>query len=176
ITMTAPNVSDRQPALTFYGNRVTMVWTRVTSPEQPGPSEIRLARNFGFGWQVNAFTALGPNNSQPDLIEYAGISYVTWVRNGSIWYADNTAGPFRSRSLAPAGFNPRIAVSGANVFVSWTAGSPASRVVLAQRTGGVWTTPAIAAAPSSLITVLAQGLRARVVYTSGSMVILRAQP
>lgn len=176
ITMTAPNVSDRQPALTFDGDRVSMVWTRISSPEQPGPSQIRLARNLGFGWQSTGLTGVGvgPNNSQPDVLVYAHITYVTWVRNGSIWYADNTTGPFVSHSFASAGANPRVAVSGANVFVTWTAAAPISRVVEAQRTDRVWTTASIAAAPSSSITVLAQGFAARVVYTSRSTVILLA--
>lgn len=176
ITTTAANVDDRQPVLTFYAKRVTMVWTRITSPDKPGPSGLRLGRNFGFGWQSFALTGVGPNNTQPDVIEYGGVAYVTWIRNGSIWYADNATGPFLSHQFAPAGFNPAVAVSGTNVFVSWTAEDPTSRVVLAQRANEVWTTASIAAAPSTSITVLAQGTKARVVYTSGSAVVLRAQP
>ncbi|MEO6703049.1 MAG: hypothetical protein ABI140_17815, partial [Jatrophihabitantaceae bacterium] len=175
ITATGQNVDDRQPSLSFYARRVTMTWTRISSPELPGPSEIRWSRNFGFGWQSNTLASVGPDNSQPDVIEYAGVTYVAWNRNGSIWYADNATGPFLSHHFTPAGFSPSIAVSGANVFVSWTIADPSSRVLLAQRAGGVWTTTALVGPPSSSMAVLAQASKARLVYRSGSVVAIRAQ-
>jgi hypothetical protein len=173
ITITDQNVSDLQPSLTYYANRVTMAWTRITSPGLPGPSEIRLARNFGFGWQSNALTGVGPNNSQPDLIEYAGITYVTWNRNGFIWYADNATGPFLSHHFTPAGVSPTVTLSGPFPMVSWTTDEPANRVMLAQRTGKVWTTGPMTVVPSTSIRVLEQAEMGRLVFTSGSAVVLR---
>jgi hypothetical protein len=174
ITATGANVEDRQPSLSFYARRVSLVWTRLTSPQLPGPSEIRWARNFGGGWQSNTFASFGRQNTQPDVIEYAGVTYVAWNRDGIIWTADNASGPFLSHNFLPAGSKPSVAVSGANVFVSWTAESP-TRVVLAQRTNGVWTTVQFAGPSASSMTVLAQASKARLLYRTGSQVVLRPQ-
>jgi hypothetical protein len=107
---------------------------------------------------------------------YAGHTYLTWIRDGAIRVTDDSQGNvFVGHQFSGSGTHPRVAVSGANVFVAWTVNDPASRVVLAQRTNGSWTGAQIAGPPSTLVTVVAQATKARVVYRTGSVVAVRPQ-
>jgi hypothetical protein len=176
LTVTAENVSDSQPSLAKGTSAVIMAWRRATDPEVPGHSQVRLARNFGSGWGPFIVADAGKLNSQPDVAAYAGHTYLTWIRDGAVRVADDSQGNvFVGHQFSGSGTHPRVAVSGANVFVAWTADDPANRVVLAQRTNGSWTGAQIAGPPSTLVTVVAQATKARVVYRTGSVVAVRPQ-
>jgi hypothetical protein len=180
ITTTPGNIDDSELSLAYFAGRLTLVWTRATrSPNMPGPANLRRATSTGGAWTSTLLATAGTRNFQPDVTVYASVTYVTWNRDGSVWVASNANGAFASRALGSFAGRPSVAVSGGNLFVAWTLfnrGDPTdTRVIIAQRTDGIWTSAQVAPAPSTAMVVLAQGTKARVVYRSDSFVAVRPQ-
>jgi hypothetical protein len=163
ITSTASNVYNLTPTLAYASGRVTMVWTRSTvlpGSGAPTSDDLRIATSTGGPWSSRPLATLGDQNYNPDLAVYAGVTWVTWARDGRVVVANNTGGTFHSRTFATAGEHPTIAVSGTRAFVAWTT----DRAYLAELSGGAWTSSQAAGTPSESLRVLAQGGKARVLY------------
>jgi hypothetical protein len=177
ITATASNLDDSEPSLAYAGGRVTLVWTRTANPAVPGPSDLRIATNTGGGWSSRLLAWAGDQNVEPHVVVYAGVTYVTWVRDGRIVVASNASGSFASHTFLTPGFIPTVAVSFGKVFVAWAVGEadPLNRVFLAERSGATWTGVFVTGAPAAPLIVLAQGGKARVVYRTDTEVRIRAQ-
>jgi hypothetical protein len=163
ITTTAANIDDREPTLAFAGGRMTMVWTRLTNPNVPGPADLRIAESTGGAWLSRSFATLGDQNQEADVTVNTGVTWVTWNRDGLTVVADNAGGTFHSRTFGNTGFGATVAVSGSHAFVCWFA-DVADRVVIAERAGGVWSTGQVDGPSSAPLRVLAQATKARVVY------------
>ena len=173
ITFTATGVWDIEPTLGYYGGKITLVWTRAVNPEQPGPASLRVASTTGTKWLSRQLTYAGSINESPDLIVYGGASYVTWLRDGHIFYADNTTGRFLSHGFVTTGGSPAIGVSLGRVWVAWTATN--TQVFVAERDAGVWTGARVTGVGGETLTVLGQGGKARLIYRTTSDIRLRAQ-
>ena len=173
ITFTAANVDDAFPTLSYYGGTVTLVWARATNPEQPGPSDLRIARSTGGAWSSRVLATAGDQNTDPDLLVYNGVTYVAWERDLRIVAADNAGGAFASRTFATRGADPHVGVSLGKTFVAWNIGS--GQVFVAERAGGVWTGAAVTGVPAALVAIPAQGGRARLIYRSDVDVRIRTQ-
>jgi len=174
ITATASNIDDDQPALAYLNGKVTLAWTRAVDPAVPGPSDIRIATSTGGAWSSRLFASLGTANYDPDVFVAGVVTFVTWGRDGRVVVADNGTGSFVSRTFGTPGFIPSVAYSFGKVFVAWVS-DPGNQVVVAERSGGVWTSAAVVGAPSAPTVVLAQGGKARVVYRTTSQVAIRTQ-
>jgi hypothetical protein len=172
ITFTAANLDDAFPTLSYYGGTVTLVWARATSPALPGPSDLRIARSTGGAWSSRSLATAGDQNTDPDLLVYAGVAYVAWERDGRIVAADNASGAFTSHTFATPGADPHVGTSLGRTFVAWNTGGP---VFVAERAGGVWTGAAVTGIPASAIAIPAQGGRARLIYRSDVDVRMRTQ-
>ncbi len=180
ITTTASNVFDLEPTLAYASGRVSMVWSRFTNPfTGTGQSDLRRGSNTGGGWSTVLLTAAGNVNLGSDMVVYAGVTYVTWERDGRIVVTSNSSGTFASRTFNTPGFIPSVAVSLGKLFVAWAAapsgGDEDSRVFVAERSGGVWTGANVTPAPSAPLQVLAQGGKARVVYRTDNEVQIITQ-
>jgi hypothetical protein len=180
ITTTASNVFDVEPTLAYASGRVSMVWSRWTNPfTGTGQSDLRRGSNTGGGWSTVLLTAAGNVNLAADMIVYAGVTYVTWERDGRIVVTSNSSGTFASRTFNTPGFVPSVSVSLGKLFVAWAAspsgGDVDNRVFLAERSGGVWTGANVTPAPSAPVAVLAQGGKARVVYRTDTDVQIITQ-
>ena len=189
ITTNGENTLDDEPTLAYGNGRVTLVWSRLVRtgafPGDPAGttfSDLRIARSTGGAWASQPLATLGTHNDGPDVMLYAGVTWVTWLRDDHVVVASNAGGTFQSRTFLTPGGRPTVAVSGGNVFVAW--GVPAyaggDRVYLAERTAGVWSGSQIAAPPSAPLRVLAQATKARIVYLSGDspgsrQVVIRTQ-
>ena len=165
---------DVEPTLAYSGGRVTMVWTRAFAPAVPGPEDLRIAHSTGGAWLSRPFASLGNFNSDADVTISAGVTWVTWTRDSSVFVADNAGGAFVSRQVTSAGVDSTVAVSGSSAFVAWDAFN-ADRVVVAQRTGGVWTSGQLDSPSSFPLRVVAQGTKARVVYVRDQAILIRTQ-
>jgi hypothetical protein len=174
ITTTADNVDDFEPTLAYAGGRVTMVWSRATNPAVPGPTDLRIAESTGGAWLSRPLASLGQFNEDADVAVNAGVTWVSWTRDGAVVVADNTGGAFHSRTLTTAGAESTVAISGSNTFVAWYAYN-ADRVVLAERSGGTWTSGQVDNPSSYPLRVVAQGTKARVVYVRDNSVLIRTQ-
>jgi len=173
ITFTAANIDDVFPTLSYYGGAVTLVWTRATNPEQPGPSDLRIARSTGGAWSSRPLATAGDQNTDPDLLVYGGVTYVAWERDAHIVAADNASGAFVSHTFATPGADPHIGASLGKTFVAWNTGS--GRVFVAERAGGVWTGAAVTGVPAAPLAIPAQGGRARLIYRTDIDVRIRTQ-
>jgi hypothetical protein len=163
ITTTA-SVWDDAPTLAYANGRMTMVWSRaVIGPLGPGPSDLRIAESTGGSWVSRPFASVGEFNDDPDVTIAAGVTWVTWGRDERIVVANNAGGTFHSHTFA-AGFSPTVAVSGGRAFVAWYS----DRIVVAELSGGTWTSTRVADPPSYSLRVLAHGTKARIVYWSAS--------
>ena len=128
----------------------------------PSQADLWIAESTGGAWSSRPFASLGDLNDDADITIYGGVTWVTWTRDNRIFVANNSGGTFHSRTFAAPGFGPTVAVSGSHVFVAWYA-TDADRVVLAELSGGIWTSGQVAGARSYPLRVLAQGTKARVV-------------
>jgi hypothetical protein len=171
ITFTAANLDDNFPTLSYYGGTVTLVWARATDfPD--GPSDLRIARSTGGAWSSRSLATGGNQNTDPSLLVYAGVTYLAWERDRHIVAADNASGAFTSHTFATPGADPHVGTSLGKTFVAWNTGGG---VFVAERAGGVWTGAVVTGIPASVITILAQGGRARLVYRSDVDVRMRTQ-
>jgi hypothetical protein len=172
ITYTTANTDDAFPTLSYYAGAVTLVWARATSPALPGPSDLRIARSAGGAWSSRTLATGGDQNTDPNLLVYAGVTYVAWERDGHIVAADNASGAFTSRTFAHGGADPQVGASLGKAFVAWNIGA---QVFVAERAGGTWTGAAVTGVPAGPIAIPAQGGRARLVYSSDVDVRMRTQ-
>jgi hypothetical protein len=167
ITTTAGNVDDFAPTLAFANNRVTLVWTRATSSAAGGPADLRIAESSGGAWLSRPLASLGDQNTDADVTVNAGVTWVTWTRDGQTVVADNAGGTFHSLTFGGFGSEPTVAVSGTHVFVAWRSDT-ANRAVIAERTVSGWTSGQVDVTPSFPLRVLAQAGLARVIYWRGA--------
>ena len=172
ITTTASNHWDGSPTLAYYGGRVTMVWTRADSGLS---ADLRIATSTGGAWSSRLFASLGTRNLTPDVMVYAGVTWVTWERDDRIVVADNASGTFHSRTFLTHGYGPTVAVSGTNAFVAWATNQDGG-VFIAQRSSGMWTGSYAIGPLTSPVRVLAQGTKARMVHSSEGETLIRTQP
>ncbi|MGS0685437.1 hypothetical protein ACVBEQ_09865 [Nakamurella sp. GG22] len=173
ITNTSASVDDSEPTLGFSGGRLTMIWTRTTTPALPGQSDLRIARNTGSGWASSTLASIGYTNDRPDSMTIGATTFVTWQRDGKIVQADNSTGSFVSKTFATPGSGPKIGASFGKVFVGWN--TTTDTFFFAERSGGAWTGTTLGAFPGGAVAVLGQGGKARAIYTEDERHHLRVQ-
>jgi len=186
VTTTAGNVDDASPTLAYSGSTPVVIWSRTTSAELPGPSNLMVKRYIGGTWQgERVFASLGTTNGSPDMSIRAGRTFVTWYRDGFIVVASNATGSFTSHRFNTPGFQPRVAASRTSgvidhVFVTWTIfGTTGERVFFAESasTGsvqGTWNGATIAPGAFA-IGVGGFATKAIVTYGTATTVAARAQ-
>ncbi len=176
ITGTSSSIDDGEPTLGYSGGRLTMIWTRTSTPAVPGQSDLRIATNTGAGWTSSTLTSAGFTNDRADSITVGGTTYVAWQRDGRIVEADNLSGSFVSRTFAIPGVGPKIGASAGQVFVGWTVGTDVNqKFFLAERAAGTWTGTVLSAFPGGAEAVLGQGGKARAIYAEDERDHLRVQ-
>ena len=156
----ATTLDDTQPTLALLAGRPTMVWTRGSASAQ---NDLWIGQTAGGPWQAHPLATLGNQNTHADMAVSAGVTWVTWNRDGQIAVADNGSGTFASRLFTGPAGQASVAVSGTHGFVSWHTGNT-DRVMIAERAGSTWTTAQLDTVASRSPRVLAQATRARVVY------------
>ena len=171
----ATTLDDTQPTLALLAGRPTMVWTRGSASAQ---NDLWIGQTAGGPWQAHPLATLGNQNTHADMTVSAGVTWVTWNRDGQIAVADNGSGTFASRLFTGPAGQASVAVSGTHGFVSWHMGNT-DRVMIAERAGSTWTTAQLDTVASRSPRVLAQATRARVVYlrlpTNPGTLTLRTQ-
>jgi hypothetical protein len=171
ITARPAGVNDEHPALGLNSGRVTLVWTRITG----GRSALQIATSSGGAWTSRPLTAGGTHNDYSSVTVYGGVIYVVWLRDAqNALFASNAGdGTFRSLVLGsdatgdyppPATAGPTVAVSGTNVFVTWTGGPYSAHV--AEREGGVWSNLEPVGDHTLADRIVAQGTKARLLYNN----------
>jgi hypothetical protein len=190
VTTTGGSHDDHSPTLAYAGTVPVLIWSRTTSPEVPGPSDLMVTKYFGGRWQAErVFASLGTDNLAPDMAMGGGRTFVTWTRDGATMVASNPSGSFASHRFLTPGFGPKVAASttsGAvdHVFVSWTSTATGSdRVFFAETasTGsvqGTWDGTYITPTGTTTFGVGGFATKATVVYGTAApspSVALRAQ-
>jgi hypothetical protein len=189
LTTTAANLDDDSPTLAFTGAIPTpvVIWSRTSSPAQPGPSDLMVKKRVRGVWEPDRiFANAGRDNGSPDMTIAANLTFVTWRRDGNIMVASNAGGSFTSRRFVTPGAGPRVAASTTagnldHLFVTWTTTAVgAERVFFGESatTGtvqGTWDGAAIAPVPSTAFGISAPATKATVVYGTGTSVAARSE-
>jgi len=174
ITHTAANIDDGNPSIAYYNGTLSMVWTRTTNPNLPGPSSIRYATTTGGAFSASTFAPGGDGTNNIAVV--GGRTYVSWQRGLTIWEKDNATGPWNAKQFRSPGFNSSLAVSSNKVFVSWTTTTGGNqRVFVAERTGATWSGATVTGSGALSLALVAVGGKARTIYTPGTHISLRAQ-
>lgn len=181
-------VDDFEPSLAYSGSIPVLVWTRLTNPALPGPSDLWVSKLVGGVWQSRVFAGAGVNNYTPDIAVAGGVTFVTWGRDGRVVVASNRTGTFVSKTFNTGGFQPKVAASttaGAvdHVFVTWTVPveqDTSARAFFAETAsdGGVsavWNGAFVTDPPSAAFAVGGFGGKATVAYRTESSVFVRTQ-
>ncbi|MTD14324.1 hypothetical protein GIS00_10225 [Nakamurella sp. YIM 132087] len=172
ITHTPPSITNTHPSLTYRNGRVTLIWSRGYEDH----SDLRMANSTGGPWASFDFATFGTDNDRVDSINYNGILYTTWQRDGKIVVADNSTGAFVSHTFVTGGRLPRIGHSGGKTFLAWTTGSGINQKLLfTERSGGVWSSVPVGGFPGVASAVLGQGGKARILYYDDERLHLRSQ-
>ncbi len=174
ITNTASNIDDASPSLAYSNGTLSMVWTRTTNPNVPGPSTLRYATTTGSGFVASTFAG-GAENEAASIAVVSGRTYVSWQRGLTIWEKDNATGPWTTKRFATAGFNSSLAVSSGKVFVAWTTTGGNQRVFVAERTGATWSGATVTGPFARSLSLAATAGKATTIYTPGTDVRLRVQ-
>jgi hypothetical protein len=188
LTTTDANLDDDSPTLAFTGAAPApvVIWSRTASPAQPGPSDLMVKKRLASGWEPDRiFANAGTSNGSPDMTIAAGLTFVTWQRDGNIMVASNAGGSFTSHRFVTPGTGPKVAATapGAidHVFVTWTT-TPAGpgQVFFAESATpgsvlGTWDGAPIAPAGSTAFGVSGLATRATVVHGTGTSVAALSQ-
>lgn len=134
-----------------------LVWSRNDGLRGESGHIWLASADCSAAWRSRQLSFAGRNDLDPDLFRYAGVDHAVWTRDlASVVYANNGGGAFTGRTFSPGGFSPRVAVSGANIFVGFQ--NAHQHPALALFRGG-WTvrdlTPT--AGPQRLLAVTAAG-------------------
>lgn len=191
LTSTGANEDDTEPTLAYSASTPVLIWTRVFSPAEPGPSDLMLSKYTAGSWEPERiFASAGHENLRPDIQIAAGRTFVTWNRDGFVWVASNHTGSFTSKRFLTAGAAPKVALSvtGSNVdhiFLSWrvfAAGTGVPKVFFAESASsgsvtGTWDGTTLA--PSNVIGFATGGFAGKgtVVYSSqaSNAMVVRSQ-
>jgi hypothetical protein len=180
---TTSGTDDIQPTLAYSGSMPVLIWPRFDFAT--GDSNLMVSKFISGAWvNTRVFASAGMSNFEPDMHIAAGLTFVTWYRDGFIWVASNPGGTFTSRMFNTGGYGPHVAASvtaGAvdHIFVTWTSFTQ-NRVFFAESAstgtvGGTWDGTHIG--PTGSIGWATGGFQTKgtAVYATGQSVASRTQ-
>ena len=162
--------ADSQPALTWNGSVLYLIWTR-TANAAGAASDIWWASSTGGAWASAPFATVGTRNSAPSAVDAAGSVRVTWVRDGRIMYASRGT-TYLTHSFASTGSNPKVGYSGGQTFLAWQHNNS---LLFVQSSGSGWTSAVLAGFPGVPRNVMGQGGKARVLYLEDERLTINKQ-
>jgi hypothetical protein len=180
ITNRPANYADDSPGLAYANGRVTLVWTRYThfstTPRlNTRASVVNIATSTGGAWSARRLTAGGFHNGTPAVAMYGRATYIAWTRDDHlIMFASNEPGgtTYRGTALPTVSdeldLGETVAVSGSRVFIAWTA--QVGTAAVAERLNGVWTQTTPVGGQTTSTRIVAQGLKARLLYSASDLV------
>ena len=182
MTSTAADVDDSVPALALDDRGAVIAWTRRAKPALPGPADVWVAVSAGSSWErARAFATAGQENLDPDVARVGAVTVLAWSRDGRVVEADNSSGAFREHVFAVPGQEPRVALAGGSLLVSWSAGAAETdqsyRVLTArgQKGGVAWDSAYVSGVGETLQSMVGVHGRATVVMGSRSTVFSRTR-